>query len=143
MSSALSRFVSAVQRRAAGAAGDQRLRLLLDLFPAAAQRRHQHRLDDQLDVGAAGVVGAKLCPLARVQAALEQRAEDRRLHAGPVEHAGALQCREILGRKRQHRVVGEEAAIEVRNLPDAEAAARRHRRKQLAELAAKIGGAAL
>ena len=57
----------------------------LDLRPFAAERGHHDRLDDEHDVVAAGVVGADLGTLGRVEAALEERAEDGRLDAAPVE----------------------------------------------------------
>ena len=51
----------------------------------AAQRRQEHRLDEPHDRRAVGVVGAELGALARVEAALEERAEDGGLDLRPVE----------------------------------------------------------
>ena len=81
-----------------------------------AQRRHQHRLDDQQDVLAAGVVRAELRALGRVQAALEQRAEDGRLDAGPVQRGRpAPGCPGRRCPASSTVVVVEQAAVEVRD----------------------------
>ena len=60
------------------------LALSLDLGPFALERGQQDGLQERLDVGAAGVVGADLRTLGGVQRPLEERAEDRRLDAGPI-----------------------------------------------------------
>ena len=39
----------------------------LDLFPFSPERCEDHRLDDQHDVGAAGVMRADLCPCVRIK----------------------------------------------------------------------------
>ena len=56
----------------------------LQLAPLPAERSHHHRLDDQQDVRLAGVVRADLALLTRIEQALEERAEDARLDAGPI-----------------------------------------------------------
>jgi hypothetical protein len=71
---------------------------LLDPHPLAAQRLHQHRLHNQQDVLLAGVLRAQLGALRRVQAACEERAEDRRLDGRPVQLGDAVQDRDALAR---------------------------------------------
>ena len=85
----------------------------LHLGPAAAQRRHQHRLDDEQDVVAAGVVGAELGALGGVQAALEEGAEDGGLDAGPVEGGGVGEESRPSAVEVEHGGVVEQAAVEV------------------------------
>jgi hypothetical protein len=100
------------------------LRLALDVCPLAPQRIHQHRLDDQPDIGRARVVQAELGALARVDRALEQRAEDRRLDLAPIEARSGGQVLDLVGGERQHIVIGKEPAIEARHARQPEVAAR-------------------
>ena len=72
-----------------------RVGLLLDLrdgylrrFPLLAQRVDHGRHDEPLDVGAGRVVRAELVPLARIERAFEQRAEDGRFDLAPVRRRG-------------------------------------------------------
>src|SRR6266852_4655139 len=55
--------------------------LILDLdirkLPFGEERTHDHRLDNQHDLVAIGIVRAELAALVRVKASLEQRSEDR------------------------------------------------------------------
>ena len=62
-----------------------RRRFQLHGVPFVAQGLHQHRLDDEQDVLARGVMGAELSALGRVEAALKEGAEYRRLDRFPVE----------------------------------------------------------
>ena len=77
---------------------------------------------------------AELRALGRVQAALEQRAEDAGLDRGPVGRHDAGQHGQRGLVQRQHAVVVEQAAVEVGNLVHAEPAARAHGREKLAQL---------
>ena len=112
----------------------QRLCLGLHRVPAAAQRQHQHRLDDQQDIVAAGVVRAELRTLGGVERACEQRAQDRRLDAAPVERAHARQDRQRIAIELQHRVIVEQPPVEVRHVRIRKEATARHLLKQLAQL---------
>jgi hypothetical protein len=75
---------------------DNGLGLLADFGPAAAKRVHENGLDDEADIGFAGVVGAKLRALVGIEAAFEERAEDGGLDAGPVELGGEGEDGEIV-----------------------------------------------
>ena len=57
----------------------------LSRLPLREQRADDHRLDNPHDLVAVGVVRPELRALVRVEAALEQRAEDRRVDLRPVE----------------------------------------------------------
>ncbi len=61
-------------------ARERRLNPRLRLGPFSQKRPDDHRLDDLHDRVAIGVLDAKLAPLVRVKAALEERAEDRAVH---------------------------------------------------------------
>ena len=98
----------------------------------APQRGQQHRLDEAHDRGPVGVVRAELRALAGVEAALEERAEDRRLDLRPVEPGDAVDERDLLVGQRQHRGAVEEAAVEPLDaLRAEEAALLGHLREQL------------
>jgi hypothetical protein len=58
--------------------------------PLAAERGHDDRVDHEQDVRLAGVVGADLGALLRVEDALEERAEDARLDACQAGAAAAV-----------------------------------------------------
>ena len=113
-------------------------RLLLNVDPFAAQRSHQHRLDDQQDVFFAGVLRAELRALRWIETAHEQRAEDRRLDAGPIELADAGQNVQTVAVEIEDGIIVEQAAVEVRNLIGAEPAAGRHRVKELLQLRREV-----
>ncbi len=57
----------------------------LRCIPLGQPRADHHRLDEQHDLVAVGVVRAELRAFAWVEPALEQRAEDRRIDLRPVE----------------------------------------------------------
>jgi len=84
-------------------------------------------------------VRAELGSLSGVEAALEEGAEDGRLDAGPVQGGGARQGRQIVGRERERRRVGEEAAVEVGDVVGAKAAARGHSGEQQAQTRGEVG----
>ena len=81
--------------------------------PIPAQGRHEHRLHDQQDVFAAGVVRAQLGALGRVQAAGEERAEDSRLDGRPVQGGDPVQNGQPVGVQVEHDVIVEQPAVEV------------------------------
>ena len=116
----------------------------LHRIPALTQRRHDHRFQNQQDVFAIGVVGAKLGALAIVQDALEERAEDSRLDAAPIELGRLAENRQILRFEVKDRVIGEEPAIE---MPDAErpivVAGLRHGLEEIGQLACELARRAL
>ena len=60
-------------------------------LPLAAEGLHDHGLDDQVDVGGAGVVGAELGALGGVEGALEEGAEDGGLDVAPVLLRGLVE----------------------------------------------------
>jgi len=99
---------------------EKRLRLLLHCNPPTPQRSDHDRLHDQQDVGAAGVVGAELGPLIGIKAAFEERAEDRRLHAGPIETTRPQEDLQVLSREVQDLVVRKQPAVEVFDVVDTE-----------------------
>src|SRR5690606_33572498 len=97
-----------------GARGAGRVPLRLELVrlgaylvPAPAQGRHHDRLDDPLDVGPAGVVRAELGAFGRVERALEERADDGRLDARPVELCGFHQLGQLVAGQRLDLDAGE------------------------------------
>jgi hypothetical protein len=81
--------------------------LLLDLGPAAAQRLHQNRFDDQADVGLAGVMRSQLRPFIGVEAALEKGTEDGGLDTGPIQHRRESEHGQIVSGQVVGFVVGE------------------------------------
>ena len=102
------------------------------MLPPARRRLGANRLLDRglhkpLDVGTGGVVGAKLGRSLRVERALEQRAEDRRLDVAPVaSRRGGSSAKVPLVRGSDDRV-GEEAAVEARVCPRTEGTPLIHR----------------
>ncbi len=125
------------------ALGDQGVGLRLHLVPSPPEGRHQHRLDDELDVLAAGVVGAELRALGGVEAALEEGAKDGGLDARPIEPADARQRAHTGAVELQRLRVVEEVPVEVADAVDAEPAARAHGREELLQLSLEGLGEAL
>ena len=118
-------------------------RACFDLGPAPPERGHDDRLDDEQDVFAAGVVRAQLSALFLIEDALEEGAEDGRLHAAPVQLRGVAQNAHILVRKIEHRIVAgaKEAAVEMVNGGKTEfAVASGHGGEELLELADEFLG---
>jgi hypothetical protein len=87
--------------------GDARLRLL----EVPAERDQHHGLDQSHDGGPVGVMGPELRALARVEAALEEGAEDGRLHLGPVQVRHLLDQADLFFRERQHVGAVEESTL--------------------------------
>jgi len=79
----------------------------LYLRPFGAQRLDDGRQHQAFDVGARRVVGAEFVPLARVQGALQQGAEDRRLDVTPVGLGRLDQQFNLLGVQRDGGRIGE------------------------------------
>ncbi len=124
---------------ALGVGGD----LHLHLLPAAAQRRHQHRLHDQQNILFAGVVRAQLRPLAGVQAALKKRAEDRRFDAGPIQPADLLQDAQAVAVQFQCCLIVKQAAVEVADAIRAKVATDAHIAKELLQQHPEVSRLAL
>ena len=84
--------------------------------PLGAQRLHHRGQHQPLHIGARRVVRAQGMALGGAQRALQQGAEDGRLHLAPVGRGRTLQQLDLLARQRQHVVVGraalEEFAVE-------------------------------
>ena len=106
---------------------DKRVDVAAYAVPLAKERRHHHRIDDRLDVVAAGVVGAELGSAGRVEGALEERPEDRGVDRAPVEAGHQVDAVEILAGEGHDFRVGEEVAVEVAHRLDAELAPVSHR----------------
>ena len=107
---------------------DLRLRRL----PFGEPGADDHRLDDHHDLVAVGIVRAKLRALVRVEAALEQRAQDRRVDLRPVERRGVKRGFDPLPVEGQGGVVVEQPAVEPGHGLEADAAPGGHRAEQVA-----------
>ena len=120
------------------------LSLCLHLLPAALQRGHYDRLDNEQNVFLAGVVRSELRTLAGVKAALKEGSEDGGFHGGPIQIGGGAQCAHIGGGQIEDRIIGKQAAVEPVNVMHAKAVpAGGHGCEKLAELAGEFGGRAL
>jgi len=108
--------------------------------PVAAERLHDDRLDEGLDVLAAGVVGAELGALVGVEAALEEGAEDRGVDGAPVEARGGEEAADLVLGEREDALGGEEVAVEAADDVGAEVAAAGHGGEELGDLAAEALG---
>ena len=126
-------------------AGQQQLRHAgLHGRELAAERAQDDGLDQAPDGVAIGVVGAQLGALVRVQAALEEGAEDGRLDERPVEPAHLQERADLRAGERDDVGRVEQAAVEPVDLLGAEeAAVPAHLREQLAERLREDGGAAV
>ena len=111
---------------------------LLD-SPLGEQRSDHHRLDQQHDLVPVRVVRAELGALAGIEAALEQRSEDRRVDLRPVQ----VRCRQHrldVGPLQRQRVgVVEEPAVEPGHRLEADPAAEGHHPEELAGEFAELG----
>jgi len=110
------RGLEEIARALGGRLGLRRLlveaEVALHRLELAAQRFDNHAVDQYLDGCAVRVVRAELRPLARVQAALEEGAEDGRLDLRPVElgdRADGVDLRLLQG---EHLRAVEQAAVE-------------------------------
>ena len=117
-------------------------RLRLHLLPPPAQRRHQHRLDDQQDVVLAGVMRPQLRALGGVQTTLEECAEDGRLDRAPIQRIDAGDGIHGVAVQLQHQVIVEQTAVEVADLIRTEVTAFLHGAEQLAKDTGEIFGIA-
>ena len=104
----------------------------LDRRPFRPQRVTNHRLDQPANGGRIGIVRAQLRPLVRVQAPLEQRAENRRLNRRPVQRRCRMQRVQIGRFQRQTILVIEQPAVEPGNPFKPESPTLAHRSKQIA-----------
>ena len=84
-------------------AGDLGLRRV----PLGQPRADHHRLNEQHDLVAVGVVRAELRAFTRVEPALEQRAEDRRIDLRPVEVRRRQYRLDVSGLQRERRTIVE------------------------------------
>ena len=133
-------FVSAAARLGGRGFLQQRFDLPSCLFPLPAKRSHEHGLDDAQDRASVGVVRPELAPLGRVEPALEQRAEDRRLDLAPVQGGCARRMSISVGCQRQDVGVREQAAVEmwIRSTPNRPPS--RHRVEQILSIEARSSG---
>ena len=88
----------------------------MGVAPFAAQRLDHGGQHQPLDVGARGVVRAELVPLAGVERAFEQGAEDGRLDVFPLGLGRLDQQRDLLAGERQRVGLLEQLAVEVQHL---------------------------
>lgn len=134
----LPRLAAALERRRLRhRLGDAPLRRL----PLGLQRGADHGGDEALDGVAVGVVRAELAALVRVEAALEQGAEDGGVDVGPIERGGALDDGDVVRLQGQRGRVIEQAAVEPGHLVIADAPALvRHRGEELARERGGLGG---
>ena len=109
----------------------QGVRLLLGDLPLAAQGIHDHGLDDKLDVGGAGVVGAELGALGGVEGALEQGAENGWLDVAPVFLCCLFEVVEGVQAKLHGVDRFEQVAVEMGHLVGSEEAAAGHLAEQV------------
>ena len=79
----------------------------LYLRPFGAQRLDDGRQHQTFDVGARRVVGSEFVPLARIEGALQQGAEDRRLDVTPVGLGRLDQQFNLFGVQRDGGRIGE------------------------------------
>ena len=112
------------------------------VLPLGAQRLDHRRHHQPLHIRPRRVVRPQRVALARIERALQQRAEDRRLHLAPVRPRRAQQAVDLRGRQRQHiaRLPGalEQLAVEAHQVlrqHRAEAAAVHRRPQRLQHLA--------
>ena len=102
------------------------------VLPLGEEWPDDHGLDDQHDLVAVGVVGAELSPLFRVESALEQHAQDRRVDLRPVERRCPERDLDLGLLQWQGGVIVEQPAVEPRDRLEADQAAGRHRAEQAA-----------
>ena len=95
-------------------------------LPRGEPGSDHHRLDEQHDLVAVGVVRPELRPLVRIEPALEQRAEDRRIDLGPVQARGGQHRVDVGPLQRQRRRVVEQPAVEPVNRLEADQATLGH-----------------
>ena len=88
----------------------------LDVAPVGHQRFDDGCDHQALDVSARRVVGAQLGAVPGIEGALQERAEDRRLHVLPVALGGDGQQHEIVLVDLKRRRVLEQAAVEFENV---------------------------
>ena len=130
-SAAFSRFVRAGRDLAASARSSSAAIAVLSV-PLGEQRPDDHRVDEQHDLVAVGVVRSELGTFVRVETSLEQRAEDRRVDLGPIEVGGLQHRLKVALLERQRGVVVEQAAVEPVHRLEADATAGRHRPEEFA-----------
>ena len=90
-----------------------------------------HRLNEQHDLVAVGVVRAELRAFTRVEPALEQRAEDRRIDLRPVEVRRRQYRLDVSGLQRERRTVVEQSTVEPVDRLEADPAAGGHHSEEL------------
>ena len=107
---------------------DPRLRRL----PFGKPGAEDNRFDDPHDLVAISVMRAELGTLVRVQPALEQRAQDRRVDLRPVERRRPKRRLDLRLLQRQCGIVVEQSAVEPGDGLEPDIAAFGHRSEQLA-----------
>ncbi|NNJ27316.1 hypothetical protein LzC2_34180 [Planctomycetes bacterium LzC2] len=86
-------------------------------LPFVPQRFDHGGQHQPLHIGPRRVMRAEFMPLRRVQGALQQRAEDRRLHPGPICLRRFPQQRHPVGGQRQGAAIFEQRPVEVPDPP--------------------------
>ncbi len=110
-------------------------------LPFPEQRLDDHGPDDHHDLFRIRIMGAELRALAGIEAALEQRAEDRRIDLRPVAVGGFERRANILARQGQRCIVLEQSTVEPgHRLEIDEAAAPGHGSEQRLGVANEIAG---
>ena len=99
--------------------------------PLGQPRADHHRLNEQHDLVAVGIVRAELRAFAWVEPALEQRAEDRRIDLRPVEVRSRQYRLEVSGLQRERRTIVEQSAVEPGDRLEADPAAGGHHSEEL------------
>ncbi len=114
--------------------------LRLDFLPFAAQGRHEHGFDDEQDIFLAGVMGAKLGALGRVEAALEEGAEDGGLDLAPIEGTDLGQDIQAVAVQVEYERPIIKVTVEIRYLDRPKPASGGHDLEELRELGGEGGG---
>ena len=107
-------------------------------LPFGEQRPDDHRLDDPHDLVAVGVVRPELRALVRIEPALEQRPQDRRIDFRPVERGRPERRLDPFPVERQRGVVVEQSTVEPRHRFEPDTPARGHRAEQVARQVGKF-----
>ena len=94
--------------------------------PFAPERSHEHRFNQRFNIRLAGVMRAKLRPLAGVKAALEQVAHDAWLDVLPVCGGGGGQRPDFVRCEFKYRGIVEKMPVEMADFVKAKPSAFRH-----------------
>ena len=125
-SAAFSRFVRSAGRLGGFHSVQGGGEIGLRRVPLGQPRADHHRLNEQHDLVAVGIVRAELRAFARIEPALEQRAEDRRIDLRPVEVRRRQYRLDVNGLQRERRTIVEQSAVEPGDRLEANPAAGGH-----------------